>query len=144
MRQARRIRFRVMILTAVFAATGCAAPADSLPRETISGTVKLDGKPLISGLIQFQPTSPGEATAGGAGITDGKYAITRAEGLVPGKYQVIITSVAASTATPGAMPGDSPPPTKELIPTKYNTKTNLSAAVTKEGPNTFDFNLDPK
>jgi len=144
MDQARKTRLRAVLLTFAIAATGCGGPADTLPRQTISGSVKFDGKPLAKGLIQFQPTSPGEATAGGAGITDGTYSIVKAEGLVPGKYQVIITSTAAATVAPGTMPGDSPPPAKEPIPAKYNAKTGLSATVTKEGPNTFDFGLDAK
>ena len=122
----------------------CGGPTDDLPRQAVSGTVKFKGQPLTSGIIQFQPTSPGEVTAGGAGVTDGHYTIRKAEGLVPGKYQVMITSAGATATTPGAMPGDAPPPPKEAIPAKYNAKTTLNASVTKEGPNTFDFNLDAK
>ena len=125
---------------------GCGGEADELPRQAVSGTVDFKGEPLKSGMIQFVPAEPGAATAGGAAVTDGKYSIAQAEGLVPGKYQVNITSAApAAAAQPqGVMPGDAPPPPKEPIPPKYNSQTKLIAQVTKEGPNTFSFKLDAK
>ncbi|SIO44524.1 hypothetical protein SAMN05444166_4784 [Singulisphaera sp. GP187] len=110
----------------------------------MSGEVKLAGAPLKSGMIQFMPTEPGAATPGAAAVTDGKYAMSRAVGLVPGPYQVSVTSAPASSTTPSPnlMPGDPVPPAKEPIPSIYNAKTTLSATVTEVGPNTFDFELD--
>jgi hypothetical protein len=125
---------------------GCFGAADNLPRQPISGTVKFNGQPLKSGLIEFQPAGKGMATAGVAPITDGSYSLARAEGLQPGKYEVRITS-APQTAErpPGTLPGDNPlPPAKELIPAKFNSQTTLSADVTKDGPNKLDFDLKEK
>jgi hypothetical protein len=136
-------------LTASALLTGCGGAEDELPREAVSGTVKISGEPMKDGRIQFQPTAQGGATAGTAPIVDGKYSIARSEGLVPGKYQVLIFSDPSQTAPAAAqtgMPGDSPPapPAKESIPAKYNAKSKLDAQVTKEGPNTFDFELQAK
>jgi hypothetical protein len=135
----------VMLLVEM-AASACVAGCsvgDDLPRESVSGTVSFKGDPLKSGMIQFQPAQ-GEATAGGSGIIDGRYSIPRSEGLVPGKYQVMITGVLTPpVAAKAEMPGESLPtgPAVELIPTKYNSKTELTAQVTKDGPNRFNFEL---
>jgi hypothetical protein len=133
------------MMAAAFLA-GCGE--DELPREAVSGTVTLDGQPLKSGMIQFQPTSAGEATAGGAAIVDGKYSVPKAQGLVPGKYQVMITGVTGPPEAPKEqLPGDAPRPVlpaKELIPDRYNAKTELTAQVNTGGPNTFPFELSSK
>jgi hypothetical protein len=124
---------------------GCGGASDELPRQAVSGTVNLYGRPLKSGIIQFLPAEPGATTAGGGSIADGKYAIAKAEGLVPGKYQVQITSPPpAEGQAKAVMPGDPLPPPKEPIPTKYNAQTTLTAQVSKEGPNTFVFDLKDK
>jgi hypothetical protein len=125
---------------------GCGGAQDDLPRQSVSGTVKFQGEPLKSGLIQFQPSSAEASTAGGAGIVDGQYSISKAEGLVPGTYRVSITSVseAAKPLPPDATPGDPVMKVKEPIPAKYNATTRLEAKVTKEGPNKFEFDLKSK
>jgi hypothetical protein len=93
-------------------------------------------------MIQFQPADQGAATAGAAGVSDGSYSISKSEGLVPGKYKVLVSSVPPpAQLAPGASPGDPVGPPKEVIPPIYNTNTTLTATVTKEGPNTFDFPL---
>jgi hypothetical protein len=133
----------VSILGAAVAAStvGCGG-ADELPRQAVSGAVQFEGRPLKSGMIQFQPDSPDATTAAGAGIVDGSYSIVRSQGLVPGKYKAMITSTSPSPEPARTSePGDPSPPAREPIPTKYNSNSGLSAQVTKEGPNRFDFEL---
>lgn len=132
------------VATALIA--GCSDATDERPRQPVSGEVTIDGEPLKSGMIQFNPTEPGVAVPGGAAITDGKYAMSTVDGLVPGPYQVAVTSAPAPSEAPaaGSMPGDPLPPPKEPIPSIYNAKTTLTAKVTQEGPNTFDFKLNSK
>jgi hypothetical protein len=132
--------------SAVLISAGCGGAQDDLPRQPVAGTVKLEGQPLKSGLIQFQPASADASTAGGAGIVEGEYSISRAEGLVPGSYRVSITSAVepATPLPPGTTPGDPVSKVKEPIPAKYNATTQLTAQVTKEGPNTFPFDLKSK
>jgi hypothetical protein len=120
---------------------GCGGATDDLPRRPVSGAVTLDGKPLTDARVTFQP-SGGEGTEAGGEIIDGAYRIPRDEGPTPGDYVVRITSVSkASLPDPNAMPGDVPPAPKEPIPPRYNVKSTLSAKVTEEGPNAFDFDL---
>jgi hypothetical protein len=133
-------------LAATALIAGCGGETDERPRQAVSGEVKIDGGPLKSGMIQFNPTEPGLAVPGTAVITDGTYALSTSEGLVPGPYLVAVTSAPAPSTAPaaGTMPGDPVPPPKEPIPSIYNAKTELKANVTKEGPNTFNFELKSK
>ena len=138
---------------------GCNAP-DSLPRERVSGTVTLDGKPLVSGKITFMPADP---ASGGvpaeATIADGAYEVPRDEGPVPGAYRVTISAlepgaapakpaprsrVADATSGTGAPDVAAEAPLRESIPTKYNAQSTLKADVTKGGTNGFDFPMTSK
>ena len=132
-----------VVLTASATAWGCGSE-DQLQRQAISGSVTLAGKPLESGMIQFQPTSTNETTAGVGTIALGRYRIAAIEGLVPGKYQVMITGALGPPAESKAGVRDEAlprAPAKELIPTRYNSNTELRAEVTKDGTNQFDFDL---
>jgi hypothetical protein len=124
---------------------GCGGASDSLPRQAISGKVTLDGKPLPSGSISFDPDDPGQPNpvSVGATIIDGVYSLPRAEGPTPGIYRVSINAVSESEPVtnreaPGAPPKKRP---KDLIPAKYNAKTTLKATVTAGGSNSFDYEL---
>ena len=130
-----------LALVALLVWPGCSEPADDLPREPVSGTVTFEGKPLEKGMIQFLPAvGRGETQAGGP-IENGSYAIPQHEGPVPGKYTVVITASAGSTAAPPGAPGKEVAIPKELIPTKYNTKSILRAEVKKGERKPWDFDL---
>jgi hypothetical protein len=144
-------RFRSIASAAILAflassLMGCGA-GDNLPREAISGSVAVDGKPLDSGLITFQPDGAEVATQSGASIVQGKYTIPREQGLVPGKYKVSITAVGntpekqVDTTSNNNMPGMPPVPAKEVIPSAYNSGSLLSAEVKAGSKNEFNFNL---
>ncbi len=144
--------FRWLLWASIAAQVGLAGCGsdDGLSRYPISGAVKYDGKPLDKGMIQFFPTAmAGPAVAAGATIAGGQYAIPTAEGLVPGPYKVMISSAAGEEkAAPGessgegAMPGLGPLHAPELIPARYNVKSELNVTVKAEGPNEFDFDLE--
>jgi hypothetical protein len=129
----------------LFGLMGCGG-GDNLPREEISGSVAVDGKPLESGLITFQPDGT-EATQSGASVVQGKYTIPRDQGLVPGKYKVTITAAGntpekpVDTLTNNNMPGMPPIPAKEVIPSSYNAQSLLTAQVKAGSKNEFNFNL---
>jgi len=137
----------VLILILGFLGPGC-GEGDELPREAVSGTVTLDGKPLEKGTIQFAPVAGGQGAAveGGGMIESGKYSIPRDRGLVPGNYHVAIYSggSGAPARGPNGPVTGGPAPNKETIPTNYNAKTTLKAEVKKGGPNDFQFDLTSK
>jgi len=124
---------------------GCGG-GDSLPREAVSGSVSVEGKPLAAGLITFLPDSPDVPTQGGAAIIDGKYEIPKAQGLVPGKYKIVISAPEDEepAVDPNLPPGFPPPPRKEVIPSQYNAKSLLTAEVTAGRQNVFEYNLTSK
>lgn len=136
---------RMHALVLVLAAAGCAATEDTLPRQSVSGQVTLDGKPLARGMISFVPAGDGGAgpVSVGAVISEGSYAIARAEGPVPGSYRVSILSEGGAREVAGAAPGpgELKSARKEPIPARYNAATTLKADVAVGGPNTFNFEL---
>jgi hypothetical protein len=112
-------------------------------RKAVSGTVKVKGVPLTSGMIQFLPTAESTATTQAtAGILEGKYELPASQGLEPGKYQVRITARGA----PKGQKGRRPPETTRTGKRKQssqgiNAETPLECEVTPDGSNTFDFDL---
>jgi hypothetical protein len=117
---------------------GC-GPSD--PREAVSGTVTLDGKPLDQGTIEFVPTAQG-VLSGGV-ISGGKFDVPADRGLPPGTYTVRIYSAdppSGATASPDPG-GGGYPMAKDRIPPKYNSESNVTAEVTAGGENHFTFEV---
>jgi hypothetical protein len=119
-------------------------------RAGITGTVYLDGKPLETGFILFQPEAGTASPNAGATIEDGYYEVPRAKGPFAGSYRVEIHAfrktgrkipIAApvSLGGSGAM-GDEE---KEAIPPRYNSNTTLREEL-HAGENVFDFKLESK
>lgn len=141
------------------AAAGC-GESDGLPRQRVSGSVTLDGDPLSGAWIEFRPAAPGSVTAGGATIEGGRYEIPRDQGLMPGPYRVVITkaappegaapapaTVAVKKARAGKAAVAGPGPfgfARQLIPARYNVRSELNATVEEGKPNSFDFPLASK
>jgi len=122
---------------------GCGGGSDNLPREAVSGSVAVNGKPIKTGIITFLPSGD-TPTQGGSAITEGKYAIPREQGLVPGTYKVVVSSgegTEEKKTDTNAMPGMPPVPAKEAIPSDYNAKSLLTAEVKAGGKNVFEFNI---
>jgi len=134
-----------LVLTA--ALSGCGGDGDDLPREAVSGTVEFDGAPLDRGQIQFFANEQDLPTRGSAMIADGKFSIPRNEGLVPGKYRVVINSpeeggAAQSKDTVNDMPGMPSPPPKDRIPSNYNVNSKLSEEIKAGSENVLTFKLE--
>ena len=119
------------ILTLAELLCGCPGGAGTLPTAEVSGTVTWKGQPVSRGQIQFQPA---EGPSAQGPIVDGAY---RLQGVPVGDCKV---SVEAYEDGPEVTigPGKTQKSTVQLIPEKYNTKTELEAAVFS-GPNSFDF-----
>jgi hypothetical protein len=135
------------VLLGLLANSGCSGPKDRYARVPISGTVKLDGQPLMKGYIIFEPKGDQPTQTAGM-IQDGKFDVPRASGPVPGKYLVSVYS-GAEDATGGAEPGApervSGKKTRgERVPKKFNIQTTLVREVQADGENVFDFDLPSK
>src|SRR5262245_10002994 len=107
---------------------GCAGSEPS-----VSGTVKLDGKPLPEGEIRFIPIEGTSGPDAGAAIKDVKYKVVQ-KGMVAGKYQVSI-SCSKESGKLVQDPLGGGPPVKEvvqIVPEKYHgEKSTLVREITR-------------
>ncbi|QDT32444.1 carboxypeptidase-like regulatory domain-containing protein [Thalassoglobus polymorphus] len=129
--------FAVCFLVSILL-VGCGSK-NPLNRQSVSGTVTLNGQPVKAGSIEFHPQGT-KGTMSGAVIADGKYSIATAQGLPPGTYTVRIFS-ADETAEREEVPGESNKLAVEKIPAKYNTESTLSKSVDAGKDNVFDFEI---
>lgn len=99
---------------------------DSGPKLTpVSGTVKIDGKPLTTGFIRFIPKKG--RPSGGTIDKDGRYEMssrTKGDGVYEGELAVEVTSHTDKGQT-----------RTWLIPEKYADFTTSGKTITVGGPN---------
>ena len=99
----------------------------------VTGTVKLDGKPLSNGDVIFYPEGP-NLPADATKLHDGRYTLR----VVAGRHRVVIQAVSDKPII--TSPVD-PPVYESIVPACYNDATTLRAEVTPAGTNRFDFDL---
>ena len=139
------------VVALVVLCIGCGGSRNPQGRMPFSGTVTLDGQPLEGGYLVLEPRA-GQKTQSGGMIHGGKFEVPENKGAAPGLYAVAIYS--GDSAKP---PGNVAPGTPEYevamkkvktrgeqVPTKYNTKTTLTAEVKLDGENEFAFDLTTK
>lgn len=130
---------------ALLALVGCGGQKPpSQPVAKVKGTITLDNKPLQTGRIIFD-ASNGQPPAD-LDILDGKF-----EGNAPiGKCKVSITSFKQMTykeklEREGKKPMDGPgydqPSEVNLLPERYNTKSEITREISADKPNDFTFEL---
>lgn len=114
----------------------------------VSGKVVFDQSPLVKGVVTFKPAGVVNASSEDVrriAVIDGEYSLKGGRAIKPGEYSVTINSSrdinkkTKQEATPEMDPTDIV--SEELIPAKYNTKSELKAMVSESGPNVFDFDL---
>ena len=126
--QKRKMWYMIVLL----GISGCFGGGESLPElANVTGTVNLDGSPLIGANVLFQPQQGKTAFA----LTDenGKFELMynqETAGTVPGSYTVKV-SKEKNPEEPG----------NNLIPPKYNENTTLKADVKSGEENDFQFDL---
>lgn len=121
---------------AALGAVGCGSgPAP------VSGVVTLDGQPVEGVSVSFTPAAgDGDGIGGSYGKTDaqGKYALKTVigdrAGAAPGKHKVVISLSKPDPKNPEGAE-------KNLIPAKYNTKSDLTFDVPASGTDKADFTL---
>jgi len=140
--------FSAATLLALLALTGCGSDAPPpQKKEKVSGKITLDGKPLKTGRITFdalngQPPSDCD-------ILDGSF-----EGNVPvGKCKVMITSIEKMTMKEKLRrdgqkviegPGYDDMVEVNLLPDRYNAKSEIKREVEAGKTNEFKFELQSK
>ncbi|MGL4944099.1 MAG: hypothetical protein ACRC46_13040 [Thermoguttaceae bacterium] len=141
-------------LVASLVLTGCSSKY--IDTEAVTGTVTLDGVPLVDASVSFSPKVDGQGTPGAA-VTDtaGKYILQTPQGAAnagtsAGEYVVRITKTEQKVTGKykdnysGEMREMTQP--ENILPAIYGdtSKTPFSATVEKGKPNVFDFDLKSK
>jgi len=102
----------------------------------VSGTVTIDGNPVADASVAFDAAKPGESPSIGKTDASGNYELYYSrghKGATIGEHAVYITTYQPPT-------DENPQPKKEMIPVKYNGKSELKATVNR-GRNTINFEL---
>lgn len=107
--------------------------------EGVTGTITLDGQPLADAEVVFTPEEggrPATAMTDSAGKYDLVYTINE-KGAPAGKYIVRIRASKTKTGEDGRDVN-----TPEVVPPKYNQKSELMVEVKDGGANQFDFAIE--
>ncbi|WP_240911481.1 hypothetical protein [Paludisphaera soli] len=139
LRASSSLRASTVLLALV--AAGCGAQ-EGPPREPVAGVVTLDGQPLEKGLITFTPEAGGELVVSGL-IVDGAFNLPRDEGPGLGPHRVDVWSKKA-TGKAVKNPDDPENPNEErveIVPPRYNLRSELKADVVQGGENRFTYEL---
>ena len=137
-------RWMLLSLVAVWL-PGCGG-GDGLNRQAITGVVTVDAAPIPNGSVTFEPLFQG-GIGGGAVISQGKFSISRAEGLPPGKYRISVTGDDGTGfgVSEGKMPGDEiMPAKKQLVPASWNSKSKHEIEIKDTGSNALEIKIDSK
>jgi hypothetical protein len=126
-----------LLMTSV---SGCSDGPQRLP---VSGTVRLDGQPLVSGSLLMTPLKSGPVA--GCDIKDGRFEMPLERGPGPGEYRVEITAYRPTGKKIYDSDFNVSTETLEpIVPARYNTATELTATVSTETENKFKFDLESK
>ena len=116
------------------------APGDG--RIAVEGSVTLDGNPLTDGSISLRPMMGTSGPTAGGKITEGTFSIRPDKGVMAGPYRVEITaSRKTGKQVMDTLLGTMVDEYIQYVPEQYNRESDLTADVTEDGPNQFEFNL---
>jgi len=117
--------------------TGCGPSGPEI--AYVTGRVTMDGKPLANATVVFIPENG--RPAGARTDADGKYVLNFTEdrrGAIPGKNSIRITTQREGSQDKD---GKTIPGSKETIPNRYNTASELSFTVEPKKKNVANFDL---
>lgn len=121
------------VLTLAIACSGCGG-GDEMGRVPVSGTATYQSVPIVMGSVTFRPEDPAVQSEELA-ITDGKFSGK----LIPGKrryeirsYEIVTPDLPANTPEAGASYQ------KQLLPEKFNDKSEMTIEIDGKAPLTFD------
>jgi hypothetical protein len=146
------VRLLVFLGAALLAAiAGGCGRSDGWQRMPVTGRVTLDGQPLETGRLTLFPIDGTKGPAAGTEIKGGVFTLSTADGPVAGKHRVEIRSVQKTgrqVPSPSAVEGDGVfaegtlvEEYADVIPTRYNTYSELEFEVRSSGPNEATFSL---
>jgi hypothetical protein len=111
-------------------------------RITVYGRITADGSPLPGGSIRLVSESADQPSADVGAISDGDYAITDSERLVPGTYIVQILGMGQEgVVLPPGTDTSAQRGSPSWIPDRYNTKSVIRVDIPRGGLHRFNFDL---
>ena len=143
-----QLAFSLMLIWLVWVG-GCSGPRNPDGRENVSGSITLNGEPLMgmSGIL-FSPIEKGSDGFGQGQIIAGKYALTGANAVKPGKYIVRITSSIDFDKKTGK-PADSTiqfgsEVPVDVVPAEFNKDSKIEFEVVANKNNVFNYDIKTK
>ena len=127
--------------------SGCSGRANPDGRETISGMITLNGKPLAGTAgIAFDPVNEGSDGGGKGQIMKGKYTLTGHDAVKPGKYTVRITAVIDFDKKTGK-PADNTvvfgnEVAVDVVPPEFNAESTIEFEVVAGKKNVFNYDIE--
>jgi hypothetical protein len=131
----------ILLPSVLLLAFGCGGGRQD--RGAISGSVKLDGKPVERGSILFTPIEGARGSVAGGEIENGRYQLPSKIGPAIGRSRVEIRAMRKTgkmVPKAFARPGEMVPEQIEAIPRRFNTESKLNVEI-KPGDNTADFDV---
>ncbi|MCY2940762.1 MAG: hypothetical protein NTV50_03730 [Planctomycetota bacterium] len=139
----RNLTSFVLFTACLGLALGCGGVKGKVPtkRVPVSGTVKLDGKPLAAGRVTFDAQNGEPPTT--CDILNGAYSGTVMIGI---NKVMLISTVKQSMKEKMKMDGPGYDEMVEfnILPDRYHSKSEITNDVADPGPNQFDFDLQSK
>jgi hypothetical protein len=132
----------VVLGVGLLVAPGCHGTSG---RQSLDGTVTVDGAPLADGSIIFLPQPGTKSPTCGGTVSQGRFSIAPTGGAACGAFRVEITAI-RDTGRKVKEPreGKMIDELVQFIPERYNRLSELTATVTEQGPNRFEFALKSK
>lgn len=112
-------------------------------RQSLTGTVTLDGQPLAEGSITFMPQAGTTSPSAGANITEGRFSISAEKGLLPGVFRVEITAKRKTGEQVMSDTAGMVEQYEQFLPACYNRESQLTATV-PQGGKPLEFALSSK
>ncbi|MBA2116180.1 hypothetical protein [Bremerella alba] len=137
---------RIVFATSVLCFLGCSEQTGP-QRLTAKGKVFLDDSPVTNATIIFSPQGGGEGSVkAAASIVDGSFSFTPKDGPTAGAFdvQIIADGAEFEDVADKMISGQRVAIKKAQIPKVYSSPGSLTANVTKDGPNDFNFELESK
>jgi hypothetical protein len=140
------MRARLLLGLVLLLALGCGTGKKIVP---VSGTVTLDGKPLVGATVGFQPIAPEGKMDAGPGSqaktnNKGEFTLMTAlgeNGAVVGKHRVMISLLNEQVGDSDARPPRGGWPLADKVPKRYNSESKETFDVPAGGTNKADFVL---
>jgi hypothetical protein len=140
---AGRFSLLVGFLFALSFVAGCGRGQQGPVHASVSGTVKLDGKPIEQGSVLFTPAEGVKGMAAGGVIENGRYQLSSQRGPTLGMNRVEIHAAKKSgrkIPKPMSSTGEMIDEAIDAVAPQFNSQTTLRVEI-KPGDNTADFEV---